>query len=351
MAPPTVLTTTVDFPSVARQMAKEAVDAFTADHPALAGRVEMEIVGLTGHPATELVEQSRQAALLVLGHRGRGAFASAFLGSVGLSCVLHAHCPVTIVRPTRQARTPPPRRWPQPPRRCEMRTRGQTTVAEVMTTAVVSVPPHAPVPKVASTLSVAAVRAVPVLGDEGELLGVISEADLMAAIAATEPVEHRWWRPRHVHRGVPVARPGARTAGELMSAVLVTIDPDATVAAAARLMREQGVNWLPVVADSRLVGVLGRSDLLAVFFRSDAAIRTVIVEDVLVGALATDPNRVAVDVVDGVVTLTGELDTRIDAEVAVALTSRTEGVVDVVDRLSWQVQDRPDTIPVRSLLF
>ena len=232
-----------------------------------------------------------------------------------------------------------------------MRTRGQTTVAEVMTTAVVSVPPHAPVPKVASTLSVAAVRAVPVLGDEGELLGVISEADLMAAIAATEPVEHRWWRPRHVHRGVPVARPGARTAGELMSAVLVTIDPDATVAAAARLMREQGVNWLPVVADSRLVGVLGRSDLLAVFFRSDAAIRTVIVEDVLVGALATDPNRVAVDVVDGVVTLTGELDTRIDAEVAVALTSRTEGVVDVVDRLSWQVQDRPDTIPVRSLLF
>jgi CBS domain-containing protein len=232
-----------------------------------------------------------------------------------------------------------------------MRTRAQTTVAEVMTTAVVSVPPHAPVPKVASTLFVAAVRAVPVLGDEGELLGVISEADLMAAIAATEPVEHRWWRPRHVHRGVPVARPGARTAGELMSAVLVTIDPDATVAAAARLMREQGVNWLPVVADSRLVGVLGRSDLLAVFFRSDAAIRTVIVEDVLVGALATDPSRVAVDVVDGVVTLTGELDTRIDAEVAVALTSRTQGVVDVVDRLSWQVQDRPDTIPVRSLLF
>jgi CBS domain-containing protein len=232
-----------------------------------------------------------------------------------------------------------------------MRTRRQTTVAEVMTTAVVSVPPHAPVPKVASTLFVAAVRAVPVLGDEGELLGVISEADLMAAIAATEPVEHRWWRPRHVHRGVPVARPGARTAGELMSAVLVTIDPDATVAAAARLMREQGVNWLPVVADSRLLGVLGRSDLLAVFFRSDAAIRTVIVEDVLVGALATDPSRVAVDVVDGVVTLTGELDTRIDAEVAVALTSRTEGVVDVVDRLSWQVQDRPDTIPVRSLLF
>jgi len=74
--------------------------AFTADHPALAGRVEMEVVGVAGHPATELVEQSREAALLVLGHRGRGAIASTLLGSVGLSCVLHAHCPVTIVRPT-----------------------------------------------------------------------------------------------------------------------------------------------------------------------------------------------------------------------------------------------------------
>ena len=159
-----------------------------------------------------------------------------------------------------------------------MRSRQRTTVADVMTTAVVSVPPHAPVSEVASTLLVAAVRAVPVVGVEDDLLGVISEADLMATIAASEPVEHLWWRPRHVHRGVPVARPGARTAGELMSAVLVTIEPNATVAAAARLMREQGVNWLPVVADSRLVGVLGRSDLLAVFLRSDAAIRTEIVE-------------------------------------------------------------------------
>jgi len=52
-----------------------------------------------------------------------------------------------------------------------MRTRQRTTVADVMTTAVVSVPPRAPVPEVASTLFVAAVRAVPVVGDEGDLLG------------------------------------------------------------------------------------------------------------------------------------------------------------------------------------
>jgi CBS domain-containing protein len=221
-----------------------------------------------------------------------------------------------------------------------------------MTTTVASVAPSTPVPDVAATLYTAAVRALPVL-DDGVLLGVISEADLLAGIAATEQAtepERRWWRPRHIHRGVPVPRPGARTAGELMSAIPVTIGPDATVAAAARLMREQGVSWLPVLEAGRLVGVLGRSDLLTVFLRPDAEIRSELVEDVLAGTLMVTPGRVAVDVVDGVVTLTGELDTHGDAEVAVEMARRVEGVVDVVDELTWQVPDRPETIPVRDLL-
>jgi len=52
-----------------------------------------------GRPAEVLVEVSRHAAVLVVGHRGRGALTSAVLGSVGLHCVLHARCPVTVVRP------------------------------------------------------------------------------------------------------------------------------------------------------------------------------------------------------------------------------------------------------------
>jgi len=135
-----------------------------------------------------------------------------------------------------------------------------------------------------------------------------------------------------------------------MSTAPVTIDPDASVAAAARLMRERGVSWLPVLAGRRLVGVVGRSDLLTVFLRPDAQIRSDVVEDVLAGTLVVTPGRVAVEVVAGVVTLTGELNTQGDAEVAVETVRRMEGVVDVVDELTWQVPDRPETIPVRDLL-
>jgi nucleotide-binding universal stress UspA family protein len=103
MAPPTVPVRPGELPSAARERAQAAVEALFAAHPELARQITVEVAGVSGHPATELVEQSREADMLVLGHRGLGGSASAFLGSVGLNCVLHAHCPVLIVRPTRQA--------------------------------------------------------------------------------------------------------------------------------------------------------------------------------------------------------------------------------------------------------
>ena len=61
-----------------------------------------------GQAAYHFVEgDAKDADLLVLGHRGRGAFRSAVLGSVGLHCVLHATCPVTIVRAERAAASEP----------------------------------------------------------------------------------------------------------------------------------------------------------------------------------------------------------------------------------------------------
>ncbi len=229
----------------------------------------------------------------------------------------------------------------------------RTTVRDVMTTGVLSVGPDTPFREVATTLFAGALRAVPVLDADGLLLGVISEADLLATAERLDPLpEHPWWRhrPRHIGRNRPLRRAGASTARELMSAPAVTVAPTATVAAAARAMREQRLSWLPVTdTDGRVLGVLGRSDLLAVFLRDDAEIRSEIVDGVLLGMVLVDPMRVAVDVVDGVVTLAGELDTRTDAVLAVRFVERLEGVVGVVDRLTYAVDPHDSDLDVAHL--
>jgi nucleotide-binding universal stress UspA family protein len=78
--------------------AQQVVEDVRAEDPRRA-TVPVDVMALTGSPAKVLLEQARDAELLVLGHRGHGGFASVVLGSVGLQCVLHGSGPVTIVRP------------------------------------------------------------------------------------------------------------------------------------------------------------------------------------------------------------------------------------------------------------
>jgi CBS domain-containing protein len=217
-----------------------------------------------------------------------------------------------------------------------------TTVADVMSTNVISARPQDSFAHLTTLLREAAIRAVPVVDDDGTLLGVVSEADLMAAIARPDGYEaRRWWRPRHIRRQAPESKAGATTAAELMTTVVETVTPATRVSAAARTMLGQHLSWMPVCdEDRRVVGVLGRSDVLTVFVRDDASIRAEIVDDVLRFILLADPTSVLVEVDGGVVTLTGELDTRLDAQVAVRLIERIEGVVAVVDHLRFRTDER-----------
>jgi nucleotide-binding universal stress UspA family protein len=83
----------VDVEAQIRRMVEEALTDDAEAPP-------VEIVVAAGPAAEVLIDMSGEVDVLVVGHRGRGGFASMLLGSVGLHCVLHAHCPVIVVRPT-----------------------------------------------------------------------------------------------------------------------------------------------------------------------------------------------------------------------------------------------------------
>ena len=140
-----------------------------------------------------------------------------------------------------------------------------------------------------------------------------------------------------------------------MTAPAITIRPDATIAAAARLMNAHHVRFLPVAdAEGRLVGIVSRRDLLSVFLRPDAEIARQVSEifaDILPGGSA----GIQVAVRNGVVTLTGQTELVAEEDLiptAVRLAWDVEGIVDVVDkvgpprRISWRPAD--DLAQVRS---
>jgi CBS-domain-containing membrane protein len=131
-----------------------------------------------------------------------------------------------------------------------------------------------------------------------------------------------------------------------MTAPAVVIEPGASVAAAARRLEQERIKRMPVVDPKRrLVGIVSRRDLLRIHTRPDGEIRAEIIDNVLLRTLWIDPLRVEVDVMDGVVSLTGRVESRSLAGIVVAMVTEVAGVVEVIDGLTW---DQDDSRVVRS---
>jgi osmotically-inducible protein OsmY len=97
---------------------------------------------------------------------------------------------------------------------------------------------------------------------------------------------------------------------------------------------------LPVIGhDGRLVGIVTRADLVKAFVRTDAEIEREIRDDVVLGTLWIPPGRVEVTVEKGVVTLTGRVDTKTDAELLPRLAQRVAGVISVDSKLTWETDE------------
>jgi CBS domain-containing protein len=210
-------------------------------------------------------------------------------------------------------------------------------VRDVMTAEVVVVRDRTPFKEIAGLMRQHNVSALPVVDATDALVGIVSEADLLMKeelMADGEP--HRPFQSRR--RRIARAKAGGVVAQELMSSPVETIDPEAPLARAARLLNERRVKRLPVVdASGKVVGIVSRADLLKVFLRPDREIRDEI-EDTIASA-AFQPGPIRVTVVDGIATLEGRVELRSQIPVVVGIARAVDGVVDVEPRLSHEVDD------------
>jgi CBS-domain-containing membrane protein len=218
-----------------------------------------------------------------------------------------------------------------------------------MTREVVTVDEQESFKELAALMAECRVSALPVLDEGGRVVGVVSEADLLLKEEFPEgPAGGRLFQGRH---RMERAKAAGDTAVELMTAPAITIGPDATVAEAARMLQRHQIKRLPVVDPAGpLLGIVSRADLLKVFLRGDDEIAREVRQEVLLRALWVNPDTVVVEVRDGVVTLIGQLERRSLIPMAVSLVRGLDGVVDVVDRLTFEVDDRPIMVP-SDLLF
>ena len=227
---------------------------------------------------------------------------------------------------------------PKAPHHQELRKRRWARrVSDVMTTAVVTVDRITPYQDIDRLLTRHRISGVPVLKMGREVVGVVSETDLLAAEDETRrqarmagSMGRRWHLRRQQHVRL--------TAGALMTSPAVTIGADATIPAAARLMNTHHIARLPVVDEKgKLIGIVSRRDLLSVFLRPDADISHD-ARQVLDELPLADPMEVIAEVRHGVVTLTGSMRPEPGHEqdlmpLALRLIWDIDGVVDVVNRL------------------
>jgi predicted transcriptional regulator len=186
------------------------------------------------------------------------------------------------------------------------------------------------------------ISGLPVVGETGEVLGVVSEADFLLKGQGELPVRHR---PLSRFLGgqretkAQLAKLRATTAGEAMTAPPVVIGPDRPLNEAAALMMARQVNRLPVVEDGRLVGIVTRGDLVRAYVRTDEELARTIREDVLLRVLWLDPSSFEVGVHDGVVAIAGTVERRSMAGVVEHAVRMVPGVVDVRADLQWAIDD------------
>jgi CBS domain-containing protein len=213
------------------------------------------------------------------------------------------------------------------------------TVSDVMTSRVHVATPLTPFKLLVRLIEENRISAVPIVDQQGIPIGIVSETDLLLKQRRPELESSR--DLLHVQkRRHERAKAAGTVASEVMTSPAITVGSDTSLSRAARLMQERNVRRLVVVDErGRIAGIVSRSDLLQVFLRTDEELREEIAGKLIPAVLPSSNDAIGVEVRWNIATLSGEVDRKSDADMLTRLARELDGVVGVVDQLTYRWDD------------
>jgi CBS domain-containing protein len=216
--------------------------------------------------------------------------------------------------------------------------------ADVMVSSVVSVASDATVPEVANILLRNRISGVPVIGPNGELVGIVSEGDLMRRPEAGTLRRHSWWLAlfgSNEEMASEYIKSHSRKVVDVMTRRVVTATPDTPVGDVATLLEKHGIKRVPIVKDGKIVGIVSRANLLQALASlknipagttDDATIREKLTSR-LEHEQWAKPSLINLIVHDGTVDVWGIVDSQTEKKAVRVLVESTPGVRVVNDNL------------------
>ena len=215
---------------------------------------------------------------------------------------------------------------------------------DIMTTSVVTVSPDTTVPEIAKLLLERRISAVPVIGEAGQLLGMVSEGDLMRR-SENETERHRsWWlglldAPEQT--AFDYIKSHGRHASDVMTRDIVTVGEDAMLEEIADQLEKHRIKRMPVLRDGKMLGIVSRADLLhGLVARRAAPASTAKDSEIRATAQAALEEAgvrstfVTVVVADGVVQLWGAVDSNAEKQAARVAAEGVPGVKGVDNKIA-----------------
>src|SRR5580700_1512920 len=136
---------------------------------------------------------------------------------------------------------------------------------DVMVRDVVTVRPDTEIAEAIRLLAEQDVSALPVIGDDGKLVGMISEADLLHRVEIGTETRRPWWQESLTGASTlaaEFAKSHGKKVGEVMTEGVIAVDVDTSLAEIAALLERKRIKRVPVVRDGMLVGIVSRSNLI-----------------------------------------------------------------------------------------